>query len=245
MKVLGIDIGGSGIKGAPVDTKRGEMLSERFRIETPQPAKPKPVAATVAKVARHFDWDGPIGCGFPSAVQHGIVRTAANIDNKWIGTDAAKLFSKATGCPVKVVNDADVAGLAEMRFGAGKGHDGVVLLVTVGTGLGTVLFTEGHLLPNTELGHIEIRGKDAEERASDAARARLDLSWKKWAKHLDEYLHTMEALLWPDLVIIGGGASREKCFNKFVQHLTVEAKIVPAQLQNEAGIIGAALAATI
>jgi len=177
MQVLGIDIGGSGIKGAPVDVEKGVMLTERYRIPTPQPAKPKPVAKTVAEIAKYFDWKDPIGCGFPAVVQQGITRTAANVHSKWIGANAAALFSKTTGCEVKVINDADAAGLAEMAFGAGKGRMGVVLLVTIGTGLGTSLFTDGVLLPNTELGHIEINCEDAELLASDAARQRLGLSW--------------------------------------------------------------------
>ena len=240
MQVLGIDIGGSGIKGAPVDIGKGVMLTERYRIPTPQPAKPKPVAKTVAEIAKYFNWNGSIGCGFPAAVQHGITRTASNVDKKWIGTDASALFSKATGCPVNVINDADAAGLAEMAFGAGKGRKGVVLLVTIGTGLGTSLFTDGVLLPNTELGHIEINCEDAELMASDAARQRYDLSWKKWGKRLDTYLDRMEKLLWPDLIILGGGVSKKH--KKFMPYLTVQAEIVTAQTFNEAGIIGAALA---
>ncbi len=239
MQVLGIDIGGSGIKGAPVDIQKGEMLTERYRIPTPRPAKPKPVAMTVAEIAKYFDWQGPIGCGFPAVVQQGITRTAANVHDKWIGTNAAALFSEATGCPVTVINDADAAGLAEMAFGAGKGRKGVVLLVTIGTGLGTSLFTDGMLLPNTELGHIEIDGEDAELLASDAARKRNDLSWKQWGKRLDIYLIRMEQLVWPDLIILGGGVSKKH--PKFLPHLTVQAEIVIAETFNEAGIIGAAL----
>ena len=240
MQVLGIDIGGSGIKGAPVDVEKGVMLTERYRIPTPQPAKPKPVAKTVAKIAKYFEWDGPIGCGFPAVVQQGITRTAANVHNKWIGTNAARLFSETTGCRVKVINDADAAAMAEMAFGAGKGRIGVVLLVTIGTGLGTSLFTNGVLLPNTELGHIEIDSKDAELLASDAARKRNDLSWKQWGKRLDTYLNRLEQLVWPDLIILGGGVSKKHA--RFVPHLTVQAEIVIAESFNEAGIIGAALA---
>ena len=240
MQILGIDIGGSGIKGAPVNIESGEMLSERFRIPTPHPAKPKAVAKTVAKIADHFEWQGPIGCGFPAVVQHGITRTAANVHNKWIGENAAVRFSEKTGCPVKVVNDADAAGLAEMAFGAGKGRDGVVLLVTIGTGLGTSLFTDGVLLPNTELGHIEIDCDDAELMASDSARKKKDLSWKKWGKRLNRYLNRLEALVWPDLIILGGGVSKKH--KKFMPYLDVNAEIVIAESFNHAGIIGAALA---
>ena len=237
MEILGIDVGGSGIKGAPVDTETGALSAPRFRVPTPAPAKPGQVAKAVAEVARNFDWHGPIGCGFPSAVREGVVLTAANIHKSWVGTDAMTLFSETTSCPVRVINDADAAGLAEMSFGAGKGRRGVVLVVTVGTGLGTALFTDGCLLPNAELGHIEIGGLDAELRASDAARKREDLSWKKWAKRLDQYLQTLEALLWPDLIILGGGVSKNP--DRFLPLLTVKTEVVPAQLQNEAGIIGA------
>ena len=240
MQVLGIDIGGSGIKGAPVDIEQGVLLTERYRIPTPQPANPKPVARVVAEVARYFEWDAPIGCGFPAVVQHGITRTAANVHDRWIGTNAAALFRKTTGCPVNVINDADAAGLAEMTFGAGRGRMGVVLLVTIGTGLGTALFTDGVLMPNTELGHIEIDCGDAELMASDAARQRDDLTWKEWAKRLDTYLNRLESLLWPDLIILGGGVSTKH--KLFLPHLTVQAEIVIAEAFNEAGIIGAALA---
>jgi polyphosphate glucokinase len=240
MKVLGIDVGGSGIKGAPVDTKTGELLAPRFRIPTPKSAKPKPVARVVAEIARHFDWEGPIGCGFPAAVQRGVARTAANIDQSWIGTHVAQIFSEKCGCPVTVINDADAAGLAEMAFGAGKGCDGVVLIVTIGTGLGTSLFTDGVLLPNTELGHIEIDCEDAELNASDAARKRDELSWKKWGYRFNEYLTSLEKLVWPNLIILGGGASKNH--DKFFKYLTVQAEVVPAATLNEAGIIGAALA---
>jgi polyphosphate glucokinase len=240
MQVLGIDIGGSGIKGAPVDVEKGIMLAERYRIPTPELAKPKPVAKAVGEIAKYFEWDGPIGCGFPAVVQHGITRTAANVDDKWIGTNAAELFRQYSGCPVKVINDADAAGLAEMTFGAGQGRMGVVLLVTIGTGLGTSLFTDGILLPNTELGHIEIDCEDAELLTSDAARKRDELSWEEWAQRLDTYLYRLEKLVWPDLIILGGGVSRKH--EKFASHLNVQAEIVIAEAFNEAGIIGAALA---
>lgn len=241
MEILGIDIGGSGIKGAPVDTEGGVLLAERFRLPTPDSAKPKPVADVVAEIAHHFGWQGPIGCGFPAAVRGGVALTAANIHKKWIGTNAAALFTEATGCPVCVMNDADAAGLAEMTFGAGRGRAGTVFVVTIGTGLGTALFTGGHLLPNAELGHIELNGQDAETFASDAARKREDLSWEVWAGRFDLYLHRLEALFWPELFILGGGVSKKH--EKFMPLLTVQAEVVPAQLLNEAGLIGAALAA--
>ena len=240
MHILGVDIGGSGIKGAPVDIEKGVLLAERVRFPTPKPAKPKSVAETVAEIAKEFNWDGPIGCGFPAVVQHGITRTAANVHKQWIGTNAAAHFSEATGCPVKVINDADAAGLAEMTFGAGQGRMGVVLLVTIGTGLGTSVFTDGVLLPNTELGHIEIDCEDAESNASNAARKRQDLTWRQWGKRFDHYLNNLEHLIWPDLIILGGGVSQKH--EKFMPYLTVKAEIVIAEALNEAGIIGAALA---
>jgi polyphosphate glucokinase len=240
MKVLGVDIGGTGIKGAPVETEEGAFLAERYRLPTPKGAKPDDVAKVVKRVAQHFNWSGPVGCGFPAVIQHGIARTAANVHNSWINTDAVKLFANATGCPVRVVNDADAAGMAEMRFGAGKDHNGLIFIITVGTGLGTAMFTDGVLVPNTELGHIELDGFDAETRASDAARKRDNLSWEEWAARFDHYLDAIEALFWPDLFIIGGGASKR--IEKYKDHLTVKADIVAAQLKNDAGIIGAALA---
>jgi polyphosphate glucokinase len=241
MEILGIDVGGSGIKGAPVNIETAELMAPRHRIPTPQPSKPKAVAKVVGEIARNFDWKGPIGAGFPAVIQHGVARTAANIHKNWINTDAAALFSKASGCPVTVVNDADAAGIAEMTFGAGKNRDGVVLLVTIGTGLGTSVFVDGHLLPNTEFGHIEIDCEDAELMASDAARKAHNLSWKKWAARFDTYLLRLEALFWPDLIILGGGISKKH--EKFIPRLTVRAEVVPAEMLNEAGIIGAALAA--
>ena len=239
MKALGIDIGGSGIKGAPVDTETGALLAPRYRIPTPQPSKPKAVARVVREIAAHFAWDGPIGVGFPAPVRQGVTLTAANVHKKWINKNAARLFSDTIGCPVTVINDADAAGMAEMKFGAGNGQTGVVLLVTVGTGLGTCVFTSGHLLPNTELGHIEINGKEAEHLASDAVRKKEGLSWAEWGARLNTYLLRMEDLLWPDLIILGGGVSKK--FAKFQLYLTVRAEVVPAATLNEAGIIGAAL----
>lgn len=241
MEILGIDIGGSGVKGAPVDVKRGELTAERYRIPTPQPSTPQTVAKAVAAVAQHFGWKGAIGCGFPAAVRQGVAMTAANIDKRWIGVQAEKLFAEATGCRTRVLNDADAAGMAEMAFGAGRGCRGVTLIITVGTGLGTALFTAGQLLPNAELGHIEIGGVDAELRASDAARKRDDLSWEAWGARFNLYLQTMERLLWPDLIILGGGASKK--YERFAHLLDVQAEVLPAQLLNEAGIVGAALAA--
>ncbi len=239
MEILGIDVGGSGIKGAKVDITTGTLTTERHRIETPQPATPVAVANTIKEVVQHFDWKGPIGCGFPAVIQKGIVRTASNIHESWKQIDAVTLFSEVTGCSVKIANDADVAGLAEMHFGAGKGEDGTVVLITVGTGLGSAIFTEGKLLTNTEFGHLHFKGDIAEKYAADSARKREDLSWKKWSKRFNNYLEELERLFYPDLFIIGGGASKK--FEKYDDAFTVEARVVPAQLLNEAGIVGAAL----
>lgn len=239
--VLGIDIGGSGIKGAPVNILTGELAGERHRIPTPAPATPEAVAEVVGKLARHFDWRGPIGCTYPGVVRHGVVYSAANVHKSWIGTDAMTLFERSTGCPVRVLNDADAAGLAEMVFGAGQHRRDVVMLLTFGTGIGTAIFVEGHLLPNTELGHLPIRGKGAEERASAKAREDEDLSWAQWAERVNEYLAALEFFFSPDLFIIGGGVSKKQ--HKFLHLLKTNAEIVPARLLNEAGIIGAALAA--
>jgi polyphosphate glucokinase len=239
--VLGVDIGGSGIKGAPVNTDTGELLAERLRIPTPEGAKPEPMAQTVAEVAKHFEWTGPIGVGFPSVVRGGRVYTAANIHKSWIGTDIDSLLTSVTGCPTRAINDADAAGLAEMKFGAGKDRHGTVILITIGTGIGTAIFTGGKLLPNTEFGHLLIRGKDAERRASDAARQEKEMSWEKWAGRLNEYLLEMERLFWPDLIILGGGISKE--YEKYLEYLTVKAEVTPARFLNLAGIVGAGLAA--
>ena len=240
MQVLGIDIGGTGIKGAPVDVDKGVLVKERHRIPTPHPATPKAVAEVVAEIVRHFNWKGKIGCTFPAVVRHGVVGTAANVDQAWIGTDGRALLERRTKCAVTFLNDADAAGVAEMSFGAGKGHDGVVILVTLGTGIGSAIFLDGKLVPNTEIGHLEIRGKDAELRASERIREKKGLSWKKWAKNVDEYLRTVERLFSPDLILIGGGVSKKA--EKFIPKLNVQAKVVPAKMLNEAGIIGAALA---
>lgn len=239
--VLGIDIGGSGIKGAPVDLGRGELAGDRLRVPTPAGAKPHDVAAVVAQVVGHFGGDGPVGCTFPAVVQGGVARTAANVDRSWIGTDVAALFEDATGRPFVVLNDADLAGLAEMRFGVGKGRAGVVLVLTLGTGIGSALFTDGQLVPNTELGHLVVGGKEAEARAADSVRERHGLSWKKYAQRLGEVVAELDRLLWPDLVVLGGGLSKKA--DRFVPLLDVPPPVMAARLQNEAGIVGAALAA--
>lgn len=242
MHVLGIDIGGTGIKGAPVDTSTGTLLTSRQKIDTPRPATPQAVSEVVKKLVDSFGWSGPIGCTFPGVIVEGTVCTAANVDKSWIGTDAATLFGKATGSLVTVLNDADAAGVAEMTFGAGKGEQSTVLMLTFGTGIGSALFTAGQLVPNTEFGHIEIRGREAEKRASERAKELHDLSWKHWAGRVDEYLQHIEALVSPKLIIIGGGISKQH--EKFVPLLTgLRAQVVPAALLNDAGIVGAAMAA--
>ena len=243
MQVFGIDIGGSGIKGAPVDVATGTLLADRKKIPTPRPSTPDAVAEVVRELVRGFGWTGKIGATFPGVVTAGTIRTAANMDKSWIGTDAAGLFGKVSGEDVVVLNDADAAGVAEMTFGAGKGERGTVLMLTFGTGIGSALFTGGLLVPNTEFGHIEIRGKDAESRASERGKVEHDWGWKDWGQRVDEYLQHVEALLSPDLIIVGGGISKES--DKWVPLLTdVRAKVVPATLQNEAGIVGAAMAAS-
>jgi polyphosphate glucokinase len=242
-RILGIDIGGSGIKGAPVDIKTGKLLGEKHRIPTPEPSSPKLVAKAVKELVRHFKWDGPVGFGFPAVVQNGIIKTAANIDKTWINTDARKLFKEATKLPVWVTNDADAAGLAEVKLGAGAGFKGAIVVLTIGTGIGSSLFINGKLYPNTEFGHVEFKGMDAEVYASDATRKREGLNWDSWGKRLNEYLAHIEFLCWPEMIILGGGASKK--LDLFRDHLKLTAKVVPAKFLNEAGIIGAAIAAKV
>jgi polyphosphate glucokinase len=242
MQALGIDIGGTGIKGAPVDLATGKLLADRKKIATPHPATPDAVSAVVREVAQSFGWTGAVGATFPGVVLSGTIRSAANVDKSWIGTDAASLFAKAIGTDVLVLNDADAAGLAEMKFGAGAGVNGSVLMLTFGTGVGSALFTDGVLVRNTEFGHIEIRGKDAEKRASEHAKVEHEWGWKDWTERVSEYLQHIEALLSPDLIVVGGGISKEA--DKWVPMLTgIQAKIVAATLLNDAGIVGAAMAA--
>ncbi len=243
MEILGIDIGGSGIKGAPVNVETGQLTAERFRLPTPQPATPKAVSKIVAKVARHFNWHAPIGITFPAVVQNGITMSAANVDERWIGAPAQQLLAKATGCPVLVLNDADAAGIAEITFGAGKEHPGTVMILTLGTGIGSAIFVNGVLVPNTELGHLEMGGMDAEDYASDRVRKTENLSWKRWGKRVNKYLALLERLFSPDLFIIGGGVSKK--FERYAEFLTPHAPVMPAELRNEAGIVGAAMAAAI
>jgi polyphosphate glucokinase len=240
MAIMGIDIGGAGIKGVPVNVETGEFEGERYRLPTPEAAEPKDVAETVERLVNKFNYSGPIGVGFPAAIRGGVALTAANIHESWIGTNVEALFGKATGCPVYVLNDADAAGVAEMKYGIGRERaKGVVIMITIGTGLGTALFVDGRLVPNCELGHIEIRGKDAEKRASDAARQRRNMTWEIWGEKFNEYLGNLERLFWPDLFILGGGVSKES--NKFLPYLHLRTEVAIARLLNQAGIIGAAM----
>jgi len=241
--VLGIDIGGSGLKGAPVDITTGALTAERYRIKTPQPATPQKVARAVARIAAHFEWRGPIGCTLPARVQHGVAHTATNIHKTWIQTAVDALFSETTGLPVRVLNDADAAGVASMAFGVGRDRTDLVLMLTVGTGIGSALFVNRELVPNTELGHLDLNGRNAEQYCSDRARKRDDLTWKQWARRFQVYLDTVEFLFAPDLIILGGGISRPSKVEKYFRYLHTQAELVPAVLENEAGIIGAAYAA--
>ncbi|MEV6960182.1 polyphosphate--glucose phosphotransferase [Streptomyces sp. NPDC051207] len=244
MQIFGVDIGGSGIKGAPVDLERGDLAQERFKVLTPQPATPDGVADSVKEVVEHYGWTGPVGITFPGVVTDGAtIRTAANVDRAWIDTDArALLGDRLGGLPVTVVNDADAAGVAEMHFGAGQGRRGTVVLLTFGTGIGSALFVDGTLVPNTELGHLELHGHEAEKRASSKAKDDDDLTWEEWAHRVQQYLAHVEMLFSPELFIIGGGVSRKA--HKFLHCIEgIKAEIVPAQLQNNAGIVGAAMRA--
>ncbi len=241
--VLGIDIGGSGIKGAIVDIKTGEPETDRFRIPTPNPSTPEAVTDTINQIAKHFSWKGHIGVGFPGVIQHGVVKTAANVDGGWVNVNLEKLMNKRTGSKCIAINDADAAGMAEMKYGAGKKNKGVVIMLTVGTGIGCALFTNGKIVPNCECGHLCLPGdiEDAEKWASDAARKNFDLDWDEWMQRLKKYVNYIEDMFWPDLIIIGGGIAKKLQKNGIP--FETRTKIVPARLLNEAGIIGAAVAA--
>ncbi|RMD68373.1 MAG: ROK family protein [Bacteroidetes bacterium] len=237
--VLGIDVGASGIKGALVDVRQGTLVSERLRLLTPQPATPKSVTKVIVELVEKLEYEGDVvGCGFPAIIKKGVAWSAANISKKWIGQDVEALFSEATGKRFTVLNDADAAGIAEMQFGKGIGHEGTVILITIGSGLGSAVFTDGHLVRNTELGHFYLHGMPAEQYASNNARKRDGLSWKEWAKRFSEYLDHLDRLFSPDLVILGGGGSKK--WDEFHKHLKTKLNVVPATLGNEAGIIGAA-----
>ncbi|MEU2429603.1 polyphosphate--glucose phosphotransferase [Streptomyces sp. NPDC007861] len=242
MNVFGVDIGGSGIKGAPVDLDRGDLAEPRHKVLTPHPATPDGVAECVAEVIEHFGWSGPVGTTFPGVVTGSVIRTAANVDKSWIDVDGGKLLGDRLGLPVTVLNDADAAGVAEMTFGAGRGRKGAVMLLTFGTGIGSALFIDGKLVPNTELGHLELHGHEAEKHASTKAKDDEELSWEHWAHRVQKYLVHLEMLFSPELFIIGGGVSRKADrFLPLIEH--VRAEMVPAELQNNAGIVGAAMAA--
>lgn len=241
MEVLGVDIGGTGIKAAVVDTNTGVLLTERIRLETPNPATPANMIETVGELINKIGWSGPIGCGFPAVVRHDVVMTASNIDKSWIGLNAAEHISKITGDKVHVVNDVDAAGIAEMQFGAGKNQFGTAIMVAAGTGIGTSLFINQLLVPNTELGFVMVNGMPAEHYAANSVKEAEGLSFKMWAKRFNEYLQRLEFLFWPDLIILGGGVSKK--FEKYEKHFDINTPLVPAQTRNHAGIIGAALAA--
>ncbi|TKJ29020.1 polyphosphate--glucose phosphotransferase [Blastococcus sp. CCUG 61487] len=241
MQGFGIDIGGSGIKGCLVDLGAGRLAGERVRVDTPQPAKPEAVYDAVTGIVDSFGWTGRVGVTFPGVMKRGVVHTAANVDPSWIGVDVdADLTARLPGT-VETLNDADAAGIAEMRYGAGRGHGGVVLMLTFGTGIGSALFVDGRLVPNTEFGHIQVDGEDGELRAAASAREREGLGYPEWARRVDRYLEVLEAGLWPDLIIVGGGISRKA--HKWVPLLSTRTPVIPAELQNAAGIVGAALAA--
>lgn len=241
-QALGVDVGGSGVKGAVVDLDTGQLVGERFRLDTPQPATPEAVTATVAEVVRHFNWSGPLGVTYPGVVVNGVVQTAANVDSSWIGCDVAHEMSAALdGQRVTVLNDADAAGLAEQRYGAGRDQDGVVVLLTFGTGIGSALIHHGMLLPNTEFGHIEVGGKEAEHRAASSVMERKGWSYRKWTKQVTKVLVAVENAIWPDLIIAGGGISKKA--DKWIPLLKNRTPVVAAELLNTAGIVGAAMAA--
>lgn len=242
MEILGIDVGGTGIKGAIVDVKTGELVTERYRLLTPKPATQPAVIETIEAIIRHFDWHGAVGCGFPAAVKDEIVKTASKIDNSWIGVNASSQIEKETGCPTHLVNDADAAGYAEVEFGAGRDHYGTIFMAAFGTGIGTAIFHNQQLVPNTELGHLQMHGMEAEDYAANSIREINNLNWEEWGSRVNEYLQHIEALFWPDIIIIGGGVS--KSFNEFEDYIDLETEVVPAESRNHAGIIGAALAAS-
>ncbi len=236
---FGVDVGGSGIKGAVVDLDTGRLVTDRYKVATPQPSTPAAVAATVAEIVRRFRWEGPIGCAFPAAVTNGVARTAANVDSSWIDTNVEEVLGTATGARVAAVNDADAAGVAESAYGVARGHDGLVVLTTLGTGIGSALIHRGVLVPNSELGHLSVDGHDAETRASAGARDREKLSWEHWARRLERYYQVLEDYLWPDLLVVGGGVSRRA--DRFLPLIHIRTPIVAAALHNEAGIVGSAL----
>jgi len=240
-QAFGVDIGGSGMKAAVVDLATGALVTERHRIDTPQPATPAAMAEVVVELVRHHGWDGSVGCAFPAVVRNGIVGSAANIDESWLNVDADEIFTEALGVGVHMINDADAAGLAEIRYGVAAGREGVVMMLTFGTGIGSGLFIDGALVPNTELGHLELDGYDAEKRAAASARQRDGLSWPQWAERVERYLRHVEALFSPDLFVVGGGASKSP--HKWLDLISIDTEIAVASMANNAGIVGAALVA--
>ncbi|NHF57999.1 ROK family protein [Flavobacteriaceae bacterium TP-CH-4] len=242
MEVLGIDVGGSGIKGALVNSITGEMITERYRIPTPASRKPKPMAKVVAEIVEHFDHKGPVGVGFPTIIRHGICKSPGNLHKKWMNCNVKELFSEYTGLPVTVVNDADAAGYATMNYGIGKGEKGLVIMITIGTGLGSGAFWDGELIPNFELGQIPYKKYSKIELwAADSAKEREGLTYKQWGKRFNKFLELVELLVSPDLIILGGGASKD--FDEYKDYITIDTRVIPAELRNSAGIVGAAAAA--
>ena len=228
------------MKAAPVNVESGQLAEERYRIPTPDPASPKALAAVVKELVDHFGWSGPIGCAFPARIKNGIVMTATNVGRDFVGLNFASRLSDVVGLPVRTINDADAAGIAEMQFGAGRGRRDVVLLLTIGTGIGSALFVDQTLVPNTELGHVDVGGRHGETYASDRTREKKNLSWKRWAKRFQKYLDRIEFLLAPDLIILGGGVSEPERAKEYMHRLETESELVIAQLRNDAGIVGAA-----
>lgn len=241
MQILGIDIGGTGIKGAIVDTTTGDLLTEKFRLPTPRPAVPEEVAKVVHQIVDHFNWKGEVGAGFPTPLSHGKCLSGGNLHPDWKGVQADELFKSVTGLEFTVINDADAAAEAEMHFGAGKGKDGLVAVITLGTGIGSGLFFNGTLIPNSELGHVSYKGEPFEKYAADSIRKKEDLSYTKWGKRLNKYFKHIELILSPDLFIIGGGASKK--MDRFKDEIKIRTRLIPAENKNEAGIIGAAVGA--
>jgi len=239
-KILGVDVGASGIKGAIIDVQTGELLTERLRLPTPQPSTPQALAQTFKTLVANFNWSGLIGCGFPTLVRDGISISASNLDKSWVGQNVEMVLSLATGCTVKVLNDADAAGMAEMHFSVGNQSHGTIIFITIGTGLGSALFVDGKMVPNTEFGQLYLKGQEnlAEQYASSSAKDRENLGWEEWGKRFDEYLNHLELLFSPTLFLLGGGTSKD--FKEFSQYLTVQTPVKPAKLQNNAGMIGAA-----
>lgn len=242
MVVLGIDIGGSGMKGALVNSKTGEMLTERFRIPTPESRKPQEMAEVVKKIVEHFNHKGPVGCGFPTIIRHGICKSKGNLHKSWVNVNVRELFSKVTGLPVTVINDADAAGYATMNYGIGRDKEGFVVMITIGTGLGSGAFFNGELIPNFELGQIPYKKyKKIETWAAASAKENEELTFKEWGKRFNIFLKYVDLLISPDWIILGGGTSKQ--FDEYKDYITIETPVIPAELRNQAGIVGAAAAA--